>query len=101
MAFEFFAQLHEIALFLATIYQLDKYQALFFRQCNALFLAFAKYGLMLTRRFKIWPRKDLVCDKRAVENAILLIFLFVSIFKFNIAFAKNLMKITQHVFSKF
>ena len=27
-------------------------------------IVFAKYGLMLARRFKIWSHKDLVYDKR-------------------------------------
>ena len=54
-------------------------------------IVFAKYGLMLTGCFKIWSHKDLVYDKRAVEKAILL-FLVFWILKFDITFAKNLMK---------
>ena len=58
-------------------------------------IGFAKYGLMLAKRFKIWSHKDLVYDKRAVASAILL-FLVFSIFKFNIAFLKNLIKKKKH-----
>ena len=54
-------------------------------------IVFAKYGLMFTGCFKIWSHKDLVYDKRAVEKAILL-FLVLWIFKFDITFAKNLVK---------
>ena len=92
--FEFFAQLHKNALFLGTIYQFHKYQKLFlvnyivFSQIPA--IAFAKFVLILTVCFKIWSQKDLVYDKRAVENDIFL-FLVFSIFKFNITFVKNLL----------
>ena len=91
--FEFFAQFHENALFMATIYHFHKYQTLFLVK----YIVFSKipnipkYGLILTGCFKIWSHKDLICYKRAVENAILL-FLVFSIFKFNITFVKSLMK---------
>ena len=86
--FEFFVQFHENALFLGTIYQFHKYQTLFlvnyivFSQITD--IVFAKFGLILTVCFKIWSQKDLVYNKRAVENAIFFIIPIFGVFDFQI-----------------